>query len=289
MPCSGRALTESRLGALPGILPVRMRSDCSRAPRPDSAELADASLSTERSVVSSDVLSGSALETGTLSLKRPRKARVTFVSAKVTKTMVPAGWPAAATPRQVPVSDAVLGARANRPSLAWSPSLDFLSRDPCARHPSRPPSKGTDRSGSPLRGIAEIWSCLLAAMSRSDEPFRSPSPLHHRRSAGRAQGAGGHGWPPEHCAAWMPLNATPSTAGAEGTGPSGPAVMSGRGLLLTLLSRYRRVSRAVLKRTIDSAAVSGRGTPEHAPFQGERTRAQADVSCSPTSCPHAAA
>ena len=91
-----------------------------------------------------------------------RLARVTFVSAKVTKTMVPAGWPAAASPRQVPVSDAVLGARANRPSLAWSPSLDFLSRDPCARHPSRPPSKGTDRSGSPLRGIAATSGGVFA-------------------------------------------------------------------------------------------------------------------------------
>ena len=52
-----------------------------------------------------------------------RPARVTLVSAKVTKAMVPAGWPAAAAPRQVPESGDVLGARANRPSMAWSRSL----------------------------------------------------------------------------------------------------------------------------------------------------------------------
>ena len=47
-----------------------------------------------------------------------RLARVTFVSAKVTKTMVPAGWPAAALPRQVPESGDVLGGE-QRPKCQW--------------------------------------------------------------------------------------------------------------------------------------------------------------------------
>ncbi len=46
------------------------------------------------------------------------EARPTFVLAKVGKTVCPIGWPAAATPRQVPGSDAVLGVRADRTSLS---------------------------------------------------------------------------------------------------------------------------------------------------------------------------
>ena len=89
------------------------------------------------------VLWDSAPETAELPNGAARPARVTLVSAKVTKAMVPAGWPAPASPKQVPGSNAVLGARADRTSLSWRPSLDVLSRDPCARRPSRPPSKGT--------------------------------------------------------------------------------------------------------------------------------------------------
>jgi len=98
--------------------------------------------------------------------------------------MVPAGWPGPA--------DAGPGARLGRrargraeaPSMAPQPLLDVLSRipglplrgsplvlslakpTPCARHPSRLPSKGTG-TGSPLRDIAA--SCEAARAQRCCE------------------------------------------------------------------------------------------------------------------------
>jgi hypothetical protein len=56
--------------------------------------------------------------------------------------MVPAGWPAAAAPRQVPESDDVLGARANRPSLAWSRSLGIPAERPLRATPGSATLKG---------------------------------------------------------------------------------------------------------------------------------------------------
>jgi hypothetical protein len=79
---------------------------------------------------------------------------VTLVSAKVTKAMVPDGWPAAAAPQQVPEAGDVLGARANRPSLAWSRSLGIHASQPLRATPASAILKGTSCSGSPLRGIA---------------------------------------------------------------------------------------------------------------------------------------
>ncbi|MBY8967632.1 hypothetical protein KHP57_18225 [Algiphilus sp. NNCM1] len=95
-------------------------------------------------------------------------ARLTFVSAKVSKTKVPTGGLARLSPHQVPGSGVVLGVRADTTSLSCRRLLDVLSRTPCARRPFRPPAKGTG-TGSPLRGIA-----ATAAMSRSDEPYGIP-------------------------------------------------------------------------------------------------------------------
>ena len=41
-----------------------------------------------------------------------------MVTAKVTKAMVPAGWPASASPKQVPEPGAVLGGE-QRPKCQW--------------------------------------------------------------------------------------------------------------------------------------------------------------------------
>ena len=71
--------------------------------------------------------------------------------------MVPAGWPTAAAPRQVPEPGDVLGARANRPSLAWSHSLGIHAERALRATPASATLKGTDRAGSPLRGIAKAF------------------------------------------------------------------------------------------------------------------------------------
>ena len=216
-----------------------------------------------RSPFENGVLRGSALDTGMLSSGSLRTARVPLVTAKGTKAMVPAGWPAAASPRQVPVSDAVLGARANRPSLAWSPSLDFLSRDPCARPPSRPPSKGTLLDGSPLRDIAEIWSFPLAAMSRSDAPFCPPP--WWRGGWWRAQGRIGPDGRSSRDGTGCPFTAVPSTPPAAGTpdrrrraGAPPRGVLS----LVSFSGQAEKETRAVLSVRSGSSVVLGRGTSE---------------------------
>ena len=68
--------------------------------------------------------------------------------------MVPAGWPAPASPKQVPEPGDVLGARANRPSLAWSRSLGFHAERPLRASPASATLKGTIHDSSLLRSIA---------------------------------------------------------------------------------------------------------------------------------------
>ena len=89
------------------------------------------------------------------------KARGTLVTAKVPKAMVPAGRPAAASPRQVPESGDVLGARANRPSLAWSRSLGI--------HASRPLRAAPGLAA--LKGHGSFW--LAASRHRRPERYIS--------------------------------------------------------------------------------------------------------------------
>ncbi len=95
----------------------------------------------------------------------PAHARVPLVPAKGTKARVPTGGLARRLPHQVPGSEVVLGVGLRRRPWRRSPCSTSCLAPHCARHPIRPPAKGTG-TGSLLRSIA--------AMSRSDEPYGIP-------------------------------------------------------------------------------------------------------------------
>ena len=135
------------------------------------------------------------------------------------------GWPGPAYADPGARIECRARGRAEAPSMAPQPLLDVLSRTPCARHPIRPPAKGT-RTGSllgsiaacstgadvgaiarhPWRNVSESRTPARTSMSgrssRCDFPLASQSlltPLHPRRSSACAQGVAGHGWPAKAC------------------------------------------------------------------------------------------
>ena len=245
-----------RTPLIPGALRVSRRE---RTERPRSV----------RFPLGSGVLTGSAPETGTLPLKRLREARVTFVPAKVTKTMVPAGWPAAAAPRQVPEPGDVLGARTNRPSMAWSRSLGIHASRPLRATPASATLQGhvseTARRSAASLPRAGASSCDVA---KRRAVVRSP---WWRGGWWRAQGRIGPDGRSSRDGTGCPFTAAPSTSPAAGTparqrraGAPPRGVLS----LVPFSGQAEKGTRAGRAETCGSAVVPRRGTREHeVPFE----------------------